>query len=88
MDYSSHYSNDPIFRQDDQRYGTRLSPLTRLKIEELETLLVKHHKYFDDVNEIFKWAVSCANKGDDKYLDEKLAVVRNLDKRLKMKGAI
>lgn len=88
MDYSSHYSNGPAFRQDDQRYGTRLSRVTRLKIEELEGLLIKHQKYFNDVNEIFKWTVYWANKGDDRPLDEKLAQVRNLDKRLKMKGAI
>ena len=42
MHYSSHYSISPVFRPDDQRYGTRLSRLTRLKIEELETLLIKH----------------------------------------------
>ena len=88
MYYSSHYSNAPAFQQDDQRYGTRLSRVTRLKIEELETLLIKYKEYFHDVNEIFKWTVSWANKGDDRYLDEKLAVVRNLDKRLKMKGVI
>lgn len=88
MYYSSHYSNGPVFRHDDQRYGTRLTRLTRIKIEELETLLVKYKEYFHDVNEIFKWAVSWANKGDDRYLDEKLTVVRNLDKQLKMKGAI
>lgn len=88
MYYSSHYSNWPAFRQDDQRYGTRLSRVTRLKIEELEGLLVKHQKYFNDVNEIFKWTFSWANKGDDRPLDEKLAQVRNLDKRLKMNDVI
>jgi hypothetical protein len=51
-------------------------------------LLIKHQKYFNDVNEIFKWTVSWANKGDDRHLDEKLAQVRILDKRLIMNGAI
>jgi hypothetical protein len=81
-------STSPIVRQDDQRYGTRLSQVTRLKIEELETLLVKYRENFNDVNEISKWAVSWANKGDDRPLDEKLAQVRNLDKQLKMNGVI
>lgn len=88
MYYSSHYSNAPAFQQDNQRYGIRLSPLTRLKIEEFKTLLIQYKEYFHDVNEIFKWTVSWANKGDDTYLDKNLAAVRNLDKRLKMKGAI
>jgi hypothetical protein len=87
MHYSSHYFTGPISRPDDQRYGN-VSPLTRLKLEELEGLLVKHQRYFNDVNEIFKWALSFAIKGNDKPLDEKLAQVRNLDKRLKMNGTI
>lgn len=37
-----------------------ISPMTRLK---LEGLLVKHQRYFNDVNEIFKWALSFAIKG-------------------------
>lgn len=87
MHYSSHYFSGPISRPDDQRYGN-VSPLTRLKLEELERLLVKHQRYFNDVNVIFKWALSFAIKGDDKPLDEKLAQVRYLDKRLKMNGTI
>jgi hypothetical protein len=88
MHYSSHFFTSPKSRPDDQRYGSRLSPLTRHKIEELETLLIKYQKYFPNVNEIFKWAVLWANKGDDRSLDEKLAMVRNLDKQLKMNSGI
>jgi hypothetical protein len=40
------------------------------------------------VNEIFKWALSFAIKGDDRPLDEKLAMLRNLDKQLKMNSGI
>lgn len=87
MHYSSHYFTRPISRPDDQRYRN-VSPLTRLKLEELEGLLVKHQRYFNDVNEIFKWALSFAIKGDDRPLDEKLAQVRNLDKQLKMNRGI
>jgi len=78
----SHYFTGPISRPDDQRYRN-VSPLTRLKLEELEGLLVKHQRYFNDVNEIFKWALSFAIKGDDRPLDEKSAQVRDIDKRLK-----
>jgi hypothetical protein len=53
-----------------------ISPMTRLK---LEGLLVKHQRYFNDVNEIFKWALSFAIK------DRGVAQVRNLDKQLKTK---
>ena len=88
MHYSSHYFTSPKSRPDDQRYGSRLSPLTRLKSAELETLLIKHQKYFPNANEIFKWVVLWANKGDDRPLDEILAKVRNLDKQLEMNSGI
>jgi len=78
----SHYFTGPISRPDDQRYRN-VSTMTRLKLEELEGLLVKHQRYFNDVNEIFKWALSFAIKRDDRPLDEKSAQVRDIDKRLK-----
>jgi hypothetical protein len=87
MHYSSHYFTSPKSRPDDLRYGN-VSPLTRIKLEELEGLLIKHQRYFNDVNEIFKWTLSFAIKGDDRPLDEKLAMLRNLDKQLKMNSGI
>jgi hypothetical protein len=85
---TSHNSTSPIFQPthtaDHQWYGTGLSHVTKLKIEELKTLLNKYQAYYADVNEIFKWAVSWSNKGNDKYLDEKLAMLRDLDKTARL----
>jgi len=61
----------------DQPYGTQ-SQERRLKIIELKTLLDKCQSPYGDI--ILRKAVYGSRKGDVDYLDEKLAMVRKIDK--------
>ena len=61
----------------DQPYGTQ-SQERRLKIIELKTLLDKHYVRYGDI--ILRRALYESNKGDENYIDEKLAWVRKIDK--------
>ncbi|MFZ0512769.1 MAG: hypothetical protein WAM14_14270 [Candidatus Nitrosopolaris sp.] len=81
---ASQYSTSPIFRPrhtaDDQRYGTPSSHETKLKIEELKGLVSKYPQYHTNPDEIIKWAIYCSINGDNKFLDEKLAQLRSIDR--------
>jgi hypothetical protein len=73
---NSYYSPSPILQAThksvDPPYGTQ-SQKTSLKIKEL---LNKHH--FSHGDTVLGWAVLSA-KGDENYLDEKLAQLRKID---------
>lgn len=64
---------------DDQRYGTGLSQETKLKIEEFKRLMHKYSMYHPNLNAIITMAVHWYNKGDNKFLDEKLEHLRTMD---------
>jgi hypothetical protein len=70
-------SNGPMHKSVDQSYGTQ-SQERRLKIIELKTLLEKHYVRYGDI--ILRRAVYESSKRDVDYLDEKLAMVRKIDK--------
>jgi hypothetical protein len=61
----------------DQSYGTQ-SQERRLKIIELKTLLDKCRIPYGDI--ILRRAVYESSKGDEDYLDEKLAWLRKIHK--------
>ena len=63
------YSTGPIYRPDDQGYGTGLSPQTNLKIEELKMLLYKYPQYHPNPHGIITWAIHSSINGDNKFLD-------------------
>ncbi len=44
-----------------------------LKIDELKRLVIKYREYLENPDGVLKWAIQCSNKGDTKFLDEKLA---------------
>ena len=64
---------------DDQRYATGLSEETKLKIEEFKRLMHKYSIYHTNPNAIITMAVYWSNKGDNKFLDEKLEQLRSMD---------
>ena len=76
---NSNYSTSSILQAThetvDQSYRTH-SQETNPKIKELKRLLNKHH--FPHGDTILGWAVLSA-KGDENYLDEKLAQLRKID---------
>jgi hypothetical protein len=78
---NSHYSTSPILQATHktvaQPYGTQ-SQETSLKIKELKTLLDKCHFPYGDI--ILRRAVYECSKGDENYLDERLAWLRKIDK--------
>jgi hypothetical protein len=81
---TSQYSASPMHppRQimDDQRYGTGVSQETTHKINELKMLVYKYRQYQNnDPDEIVKWAIYCSSNGDNKFLDDKLDQLRNID---------
>jgi hypothetical protein len=77
---NSYYSSSPILQAThksvDPPYGAQ-SQETSLKIKELETLLNKHHFPHGDI--ILRLAVYAAIKGNEIYLDEKLALLHKFD---------
>jgi hypothetical protein len=70
-------TDGPMHKTVDQPYGTQ-SQERRLKIIELRTLLDKHYVRYGDI--ILRRALYESNKGDENYIDEKLAWVRKIDK--------
>ena len=65
---------------DDQSYGTGLSQETKLRIEELKMLVYKYHQYQNiDPDEIVKWAINGALKGDTQFLDKKLEQLQTIE---------
>lgn len=54
------------------RYGTSLSLETKLKIEEFKRLMHKYSMYNPNPNAIITMTVHWCNKGENKFLDEKL----------------
>jgi hypothetical protein len=44
-----------------------------LKIDELKRLVIKYREYLENPDGVLKWAIQCSNKGDTKFLDEKVA---------------
>jgi len=76
----SYYSPSPLLQATDksvdQSYETQ-SQETRLKIKELKTLLNKHQ--FPHGTTILRWTVYGSAKGDENYLDEKLAQLRKFN---------
>lgn len=78
---NSYYSPSPILQAThksvDPPYGTQ-SQERRLKIIELRTLLGMQYVRYGDI--ILRMALYESNKGDENYIDEKLAWVRKIDK--------
>jgi hypothetical protein len=69
----SQYGTSPMHTIHDQSYGTGLSPETTHKINELKRLVYKYRQYQNiDPDEIVKWAINGALKGDIEFLDKKL----------------
>jgi hypothetical protein len=84
---SQNYTS-PTYRppptMDDQSFGTGLSPETKLKIEELKRLVYKYRQYQNiDPDEIVKWAINGALKGDTQFLDKKLEQLHMIEFSLK-----
>ena len=79
---NSHYSTSPISQATHKSiapYGTQSqSQETSLKIKELKTLLDKCRFPYGDI--ILRRAVYESSKGDEDYLDEKLAWLHKIDK--------
>jgi hypothetical protein len=78
---TSQYYTSPIHRplptMDDQ---SSLSQEKILKIEELKRLVYKYRQYHNnDPDEIVKWAINGALKGDNQFLDKKLEQPRIID---------
>jgi len=71
--YSAGPTYQPLPTMDVQKYATPLTPETTLKIEELKRLVYKYRQYQNiDPDEIVKWAINGALKGDTQFLDKKL----------------
>jgi hypothetical protein len=83
MDLSQTFVN-PMYRpkqtRHDQSYGIGLSPETILKITELKRLVNKYPQFHAiDADKIVRWAVYCSSNHDNKFLDDMLEQLRNLD---------
>jgi hypothetical protein len=81
---TSQYSASPMHppRQimDDQRYGTGVSQETTHKIDQLKRLVYKYRQYQNiDPDEIVKWAINGALKGDTQFLDKKLEQLQMIE---------
>jgi hypothetical protein len=64
----------------DQSYGTGLSQETTHKINELKRLVYKYRQYQNiDPDEIVKWAINGALKGDTQFLDKKLEQLQMIE---------
>jgi len=50
-----------------------------LKIEELKRLVIKYQEYLENPVGLLKWAIQCSNKGDTKFLDERLAQLHTME---------
>jgi hypothetical protein len=70
-----HYSTTPVWNADDQLRSQEVG----LKIKELKRLVIKYQEYLQNPDGIIKWAIHCSNKGDTKFLDEKLAQLHTIE---------
>ena len=70
-----HYSTTPVWNADDQLRSQEVG----LKIKELKRLVIKYQEYMQNPDGIIKWAIHCSNKGDTKFLDEKLAQLHTIE---------
>jgi hypothetical protein len=75
---------NPLYRpmpaMEDQRYGSGVSQDTIVKIAELKELVYKYRQYQNnDPDEIVKWAVHGAINGDNKFLHDKLDLLRTIE---------
>ena len=76
----SQYGTSPMYTIHDQSYGTGLSPETTHKINGLKRLVYKYRQYQNiDPDEIVKWAINGALKGDNQFLDKKLEQLQMID---------
>jgi hypothetical protein len=76
----SQYNTSPMHTIHDQSYETGLSPETTHKINELRRLVYKYHQYQNiDPDEIVKWAINGALKGDTQFLDKKLEQLQMIE---------
>ena len=76
----SQYGTNPMHTIHDQRYGTGISQDTIVRIDELKRLVYKYRQYQNiDPDEIVKWAINGALKGDTQFLDKKLEQLRIID---------
>jgi Zinc finger, C2H2 type len=76
----SQFGTNPMHTIHDQSYGTGLSPETTHKINELKRLVYKYREYQNtDPDEIVKWAINGALKGDTQFLDKKLEQLHTID---------
>jgi hypothetical protein len=85
---TTQYSASPMHppRQiiDDQSYGNGLSQGAIQKIQELKRLVNKYRHYQNsDPDEIVKWAINGALKGDTQFLDKKLEQLHMIEFSLK-----
>ena len=52
-----------------------------MKIHELERMMNKYPKYNMNPHGIIQWAIHSSFNGDNKFLDDKLEQLRNIDRR-------
>jgi hypothetical protein len=78
--YSASAMHRPRQIMDDQRYGTGVSQETTHKIDQLKRLVYKYRQYQNnDPDEIVKWAINGALKGDTQFLDKKLEQLQMIE---------
>ena len=78
----SQYGTNPTHTIHDQSFGTGLSQETTLKIDELKRLVYKYRQYQNiDPDEIVKWVINGALKGDTQFLDKKLEQLHMIEFR-------
>jgi hypothetical protein len=73
-----HYSTTPMWgpaHSDDQLRSQEVG----LKIIELKRLVIKYQEYLPNPDGIIKWAIHWSNKGETKFLDEKLAQLHTIE---------
>lgn len=78
MNKRSHYSTTPMLGPAHSMDELRAQEIG-LKIKELKRLVSKYHEHLPNPGGIIKWAFHCSNKGDTKFLDEKLAQLHAME---------
>jgi hypothetical protein len=80
---TSQYYTSPVYHpthpMHDQSYGIGLSPETKQKIDEFTRLMNKYPQFNTNPKGIIRWAINCAVKGDNQFLDQKLEQLRIID---------
>ena len=74
----SHYSTTPMVGPAHTDHQLRAQENV-LKIEELKRLVIKYQEYLQNPDGILKLAVQCSNKGDTRFLDERLAQLYTME---------